>query len=327
MYKIYCPSKKSIGLLFFIVSLFLTNIVNSKEKNLSKLLRFKMATVSVVNLEESEELYNEWLYYETIERGTVPVELALSWGAEKTGGQPYVVMQPASGEDVYIRLIKINQPPKYIANTTWGWNAIEIICEDPDGLNEDFKNSPFKILGEPDALKNYPSIRAMQVQGKEEDVIYFTTETGSYRKSPLPRPQSKIGRIFIMVVAGPDIFKLQDWYSEKFNMQKKKINNSPIALINKAQGIPLDSERPLTTLSLSEHGNLLELDGYGNNTGPRMQNIDELPPGISITSISVKNLDDLDLKYITRPINSYGSRSATVVGPAGELLELIEENK
>ena len=327
MYKIYCPSKKSIGLLFFIVSLFLTNIVNSKEKNLSKLLRFKMATVSVVNLEESEELYNEWLYYETIERGTVPVELALSWGAEKTGGQPYVVMQPASREDVYIRLIKINQPPKYIANTTWGWNAIEIICEDPDGLNEDFKNSPFKILGEPDALKNYPSIRAMQVQGKEEDVIYFTTETGSYRKSPLPRPKSKIGRIFIMVVAGPDIFKLQDWYSEKFNMQKKKINNSPIALINKAQGIPLDSERPLTTLSLSEHGNLLELDGYGNNTGPRMQNIDELPPGISITSITVKNLDDLDLKYITRPINSYGSRSATVVGPAGELLELIEENK
>ena len=327
MYKIYCPSKKSIGLLFFIVSLFLTNIVNSKEKNLSKLLRFKMATVSVVNLEESEELYNEWLYYETIERGTVPVELALSWGAEKTGGQPYVVMQPASGEDVYIRLIKINQPPKYIANTTWGWNAIEIICEDPDGLNEDFKNSPFKILGEPDALKNYPSIRAMQVQGKEEDVIYFTTETGSYRKSPLPRPKSKIGRIFIMVVAGPDIFKLQDWYSEKFNMQKKKINNSPIALINKAQGIPLDSERPLTTLSLSEHGNLLELDGYGNNTGPRMQNIDELPPGISITSITVKNLDDLDLKYITRPINSYGSRSATVIGPAGELLELIEENK
>jgi len=327
MYKTYCAPGLSIGLLFCIVSLFFTDVVNSKEKNLSKLIRFKMATVSVVNLEEAERLYNQWLYYETIEKGTIPTELALSWGAEKTGGQPYIIMQPESGEDVYIRLIKINQPPKYNANTTWGWNAIEIICEDPDELNEHFKNSPFKILGKPDALKNYPSIRAMQVQGIEEDVIYFTTETGSYKKSPLPRPKSKIGRIFIMVVAGPDIFKLQDWYSEKFNMQKKKINNSPIALINKAQGIPLDSERPITTLSLSKHGNLLELDGYGNNTGPRMQNIGELPPGISITSISVKNLDDLDLKYITRPINSYGSRSATVIGPAGELLELIEENK
>ena len=30
---------------------------------------------------------------------------------------------------------------------------------------------------------------------------------------------------------------------------------------------------------------------------------------------------------ISSPINSYGSRSATVLGPAGELLELIEEIK
>ena len=327
MHKIHLRRKLKIGLLLFVLSLTFTNIVDSKEKNLSKLIRFKMATVSVVNIEEAERLYNKWLNYDAVERGNIPTELALSWGAEKTSGQPYVVMQPESGEDVYIRLIKINKPPKYNANTTWGWNAIEIICENPDELNKHFEKSPFKIIGEPAALKNYPSIRAMQVQGKEEDVIYFTTETGSYKKSPLPKPKSKIGRIFIMVVAGPDIFKLQDWYSEKFNLQKKKINNSPIALINRAQGIPLDSERPLTTLSLFEHGNLIELDGYGNNTGPRMHNIGELPPGISITSITVKNLDELELKYISSPINSYGSRSATVLGPAGELLELIEEIK
>ena len=302
--------------------------LNAKTKNKAPSgSRIKMATVGAPNVTTFKNYYSKWLKYELVEESIVPNEMALSWGSPLSSGRPYVLLRPESKEDVFIRAVEIDPVPSYKAMNSWGWNAIEIICEDPDELNEHFKNSPFKILGKPDALKNYPSIRAMQVQGIEEDVIYFTTETGSYKKSPLPRPKSKIGRIFIMVVAGPDIFKLQDWYSEKFNMQKKKINNSPIALINKAQGIPLDSERPITTLSLSKHGNLLELDGYGNNTGPRMQNIGELPPGISITSISVKNLDDLDLKYITRPINSYGSRSATVIGPAGELLELIEENK
>ena len=108
MHKIHLRQKLKIGLLLFIVSLTFTNIVDSKEKNLSKLIRFKMATVSVVNIEEAERLYNRWLNYDAVERGNIPTELALSWGAEKTSSQPYVVMQPESGEDVYIRLIKIN---------------------------------------------------------------------------------------------------------------------------------------------------------------------------------------------------------------------------
>ena len=312
---------------FSLFNLIYVTQASAKEKNLPQLIRFKMATISVTNIEETQDLYKKWLYYNTVERGYIPKNLAESWGAEKTANQPYIIMQPESKDDVFIRLIKVNSSQKYKANTTWGWNAIEIISKNPDDLYKNFINSPFKILGKPEALNNYPSIKAMQVQGVQQDVIYLTTETGNYKKSPLPKPKSSVGRIFIMVVAGPDINKLQNWYSEKFNLQKKQINNSPVALINRAQGIPLNSSRPITTLNLAEHGNLLELDEYGSNTGPRMQNIGDLPPGISITSITVKNLNDLDLDFITQPINNYGTRTATVIGPAGELLELIEEKK
>jgi len=307
-------------------SMMQSHLSHSMEQNLPKIKRFKMATISVTDLKNTENLYKEWIGYEVCERGIINKNLANSWNAEKSEGSPYILMQPKSKEDVYIRAILTNPVKGYKAMTTWGWNAIEIICENPDSLNNRLVKSPFTIIGNPAPLKNYPSIRAMQIQGPDQDVIYLTTETGDRDNSLLPKPESFVGRIFIMVVAGPDILELQNWYSEKFNMKRKKINNSPVELINRAQGIDLNSERPLTTLNLAQHGNLLELDGYGSHTGPRPKNKGELPPGISITSITVDKLNELNLNFISEPVEAYGSRAATVVGPAGELLELIEED-
>lgn len=298
---------------------------SSVTKPVPKLKRIKMATIAVPDLDAIEPLYKEWLGYEVVERGDVPEELANSWGAPKSAGRPFIMMQPESGTDVYIRAVEIDPVPGHKAMTTWGWNAIEIIVDDPDAVYEKLLDSPFTLLGKPKGLKNYPSIRATQFKGPAEDVLYLTAETGDRTNSLLPRPGAFVGRIFIMVVAGPDINALQDWYVETFDMARGPINNSPIDLINEAQGLPLGSERPLTIVGLSEHGNILELDGYGENTGPRLQNEGQLPPGMAMTSVIVDSIDAIDVETITAPVTTYGSRSATVVGPAGELLELIED--
>lgn len=290
-----------------------------------KVNRFKIATIGAPDLSAIEPLYKDWLGYVVVERGTVPSDLAASWGAPKSGGRPYIVMQPESGTDVFIRAVEINPVPGYKAMTTWGWNAIEVIVDDPDALYEKLTDSPFTLLDKPAGLKNYPSIRATQFKGPAEDVLYLTAETGDRTNSLLPRPGAFVGRVFIMVVAGPDIQALQDWYADTFNLERGNINNSPIALINRAQGIPEDSERPITTLRLKNHGNLFELDGYGDHTGPRPRNEGELPPGVAMTSVTVDSLDDINADFLTKPVAAYGTRTATAVGPAGELLELIEE--
>jgi hypothetical protein len=290
-----------------------------------KVNRFKMATIGVPDLDAIPPLYKEWLGHDVVGRGNVGAEIAASWGAPNSAGRPYVVMQPESGADVYIRAVEIDPVPDYEPMTTWGWNAIEIICDDPDAVYDKLIDSPFTHLGGPAGLTNYPSIRATQFKGVADDVLYLTAETGDRTNSLLPRPGAFIGRIFIMVVAGPDIQALQDFYADAFDMERGPINNSPVDLINVAQGLPLGSERPLTTLRLAQHGNLFELDGYGDHTGLRQHNEGQLPPGIAITSVTVKNLDDIKLDFIAEPIAAYHSRAATVVGPAGELLELIEE--
>ncbi len=290
------------------------------------LKRIKMATISVPEVNAIAPLYKQWLGYDTVARGEVAADLAASWGAPNSAGRPYVVMQPESGADVFIRAVEIDPVPDYKAMTTWGWNAIEIICDDPDAVYAKLIDSPFTHLGGPAGLTNYPSIRATQFQGPADDVLYLTAETGDRSNSLLPRPGAFIGRIFIMVVAGPDIQALQDFYADTFNMERGPINNSPVDLINKAQGLPLSSERPLTIVGMANHGNILELDGYGDHTGPRPRNEGQLQPGIAMTSVTVDSLDDLDLDFITDPITAYHTRAATVIGPAGELLELIEEN-
>lgn len=290
------------------------------------LKRIKMATVAVPDVEAIANLYGTWLGYSAIQTGKVPEQLAQSWGAPKSAGRPYIIMQPESGSDVFIRAVEIDPVPGYKAMTTWGWNAIEIIVDDPDAVYEKLLDSPFTLLGEPKGLNNYPSIRATQFQGPADDVFYFTAETGDRSNSLLPRPGAFVGRIFIMVVAGPDIQALQDFYAETFAMQRGPIRNSPVALINRAQGIPEDSERPITIVRMASHGNILELDGYGDHTSPRPHNEGQLPPGIAITTVEVDSLDDIKLDFITPPVTEYGSRAATAIGPAGELLELVEHH-
>lgn len=298
---------------------------SSVTKAVPKLKRIKIVTIAVPDLGAIEPLYRDWLGYVVVERGNVAEDLAVSWGAPKSAGRPFIVMQPESGTDVFIRAVEIDPIPEYKAMTTWGWNAIEIIVDDPDALYEKLLDSPFTLLGKPAGLKNYPSIRATQFKGPAEDVLYLTAETGDRTKSLLPRPGAFVGRVFIMVLAGPDINALQDWYCDTFDMARGPINNSPIDLINDAQGLPKGSERPLTIVGMSEHGNILELDGYGDNTGPRPGNDGQLPPGIAITTVMVENIDDLNVETIAPPISFAGGRLATVVGPAGELLELLEE--
>ena len=302
-----------------------SSVAVAQEALVPKMKRIKMATIGVPDLGAIEPLYRDWIGYTVIERGGVPADLAASWGAPNSAGRPYIVMQPESGTDVFIRAVEIDPVPDYKALTTWGWNAIEIIADDSDALYEKLKDSPFTIIGTPETIQNYPSIRAFQIRGPVEDVLYLTTETGDRSNSLLPLPGAPIGRPFIMVVAGPDIQALQDFYADTFDMARLPINNSPVDVVNKAQGLPPGSERPLTIVGMADHGNILELDGYGDNTGPRPRSEGQLPPGIAMTSVTVESLDGLGLDFITEPVSAYGSRAATTIGPAGELLELIED--
>ena len=291
--------------------------------------RIKMATTAGPDVKKIEAWYTEWLGYKVREKGKVDAATAKSWGAPKTAGKPYVLMSSDGSPDVFLRAVETDTPAGYAPLTTWGWNSWEIIIDDIEAVNAKMKQSPFKIIGGPAPLKSTKSIVAMQVIGPANEVLYLTCETGDRAKSILPTPKSLIDRPFILVVAGPDIEKLRDWYADLFQMAKGPINNTVIEIIAQAQGIPLDTPRPLTLLRMSQHGNMLELDGYVGGKGVRPRATGQLPPGNAMASFNVASLDAIKAKFISPPkklsgLAYGGKRAATVLGVGGEPVELIE---
>jgi hypothetical protein len=99
-------------------------------------------------------------------------------------------------------------------------------------------------------------------------------------------------------------------------------------MINNAFGLPSDT---MSSLTMVQKGRMpiVEIDDYPPQTKLRRADPGCLPPGNSLVTLIVDSLDAIETDWIGRP--AYlpgplytGSRSATVLGPAGELLELVE---
>ena len=74
---------------------------------------------------------------------------------------------------------------------------------------------------------------------------------------------------------------------------------------------------------------IVEIDDYPPQTKLRRADPGCLPPGNSLVTLIVDSLDAIETDWIAPPAHLpgplySGNRSATVLGPAGELLELVE---
>lgn len=297
------------------------------------LTRFRFVTVGASDLDASERDYRG-LGYGVRERGTIAPGLAAGWGAPGMTGRRYATLGTTGTPDDYIRLVETDPVPGYRALTTFGWAAFEIIVEDVQAVRARIAASAFTVVGEPRPLQFMPSIVAMQVVGQAGECLYFTMESGDRAASILPRPLSPIDRPFILVVAGPDFDALRGWYCDLFDLRRRPLRDSRIALIQAAQGLAPDTITRMTTAGLREHGYLIEFDEYpagpGLIAGPRSCVPAMLPPGCAMASIATVAMDRVAPLAIAPPARrdelGYDGRLAcTVRGPAGELIEFIEE--
>lgn len=294
------------------------------------LMRLKINTVAVPDIGLVESWYTEWLGYAVCERGEISATLADSWGAAGMARRPYIVLQPESGADVFIRAVEIDPVANYKPMTTLGWNAFEIIIDDVYKLNERLVNSPFDIVGPPASLGgDLDFIHAMQVVGPGGDVLYLTCDRVRAPDTLLPAPGAFVGRPFIVVLAGNGVDTAQSFYHDKFAMKREEDMQTTIGVLAKMQGLPEDHVFDMGFMALAQLGNFIEYDGYGADRGQRPQTPGQLPPGCSTTSFSVDDLDAFDLEFVGDAVTDTsiaygGGRARTARGPVGELIELVE---
>ncbi len=283
-------------------------------------------TITVASLGPTEKAYNEYLGYKAVAHGKVSAAEAKSWGAPKVSGHKYVLMQPASGSPHYIRFVETAAYPDYQHMQTTGWNAVELLVQDPDAVHAKLKNSPFKIVGEPRGLSADSKTKAMQVTGPSNELLYLTNPAGDANKAV-----SEVDRFFVVIDGSTDYTKLTSFYND----MGAKVG-APAAyrlgVFNRANGLDPEMKHEIAMARLTDGPVAVELDHFPAQIKDRVGRKDDLPPGQSIVTFEVPNLDDVKQPFVQKPAKMSGKpydgrRAAVVKGPSGELLELVETKR
>ena len=285
-------------------------------------------TITTPDLDRALADYRDRLGLKVVEQATLPADLTASWATPASTGARFATLQPTSGAPCFLRLVEQPTPPGFKPTRTFGWAAFEITVQDVYGWPAKLAGSGFDIIGPPKEIEGLPYFVAMQMTGRGREMIYLNEVRQNTPSSDLPKAASPVDHIFIVILACADRPGALDWYADKVKLDIGGSYTIEYTMINKAFTLP-DGQQ--STITMVQKGRLpiIEVDGYPDTATVRRGPADALPAGNAIVTLAVDSLDALALDWITPPAVRdgpmyAGRRAATVRGPAGELLELIE---
>lgn len=284
--------------------------------------------VTVPDLVSALKDYHDVLGMRVVESGLLADALAESWGCPGGAGAATAMLQPVSDADCFIRLVEQPDHPDFKPTTTYGWAAYELTVEDVFGWPARLKGTGFDIIGPPKELEGLPFFVPMQVLGTGREMIYLNEVRENTPSTDLPKARSLTDHIFIVILATPDRAGTVDWYRDQLHLAVGDTYTLEYSMINQAFGKPAGT---VSDLTMVQNGRLpiIEVDDYPQEASARPRHSGLLPPGNALVTLAVNDLDAIDIDWVGAPQVREGAlyrdrRTATVYGPAGELLELVE---
>jgi len=272
--------------------------------------------------------YEGRLGLELVEQGSLPAEVAGSWGTPALAGAPHAVLRPRSGAPCFLRLVEQPAVPGFRPTRTFGWAAFEFTVQDVYGWPERLAGSGFEVVGPPKPIEGLPYFVPMQVVGRGGEMLYLNEVACDTPSSDLPKAASPVDRIFIVILATPDRSGSVGWLRDRLGLDEGGSYTLEYTMINGAFGLAPGTQSTITMVQRARLP-IVEVDGYPPLATPRPADPGRLPPGNALVTLAVDSLDALDLAWIAPPAPlpgaAYrGGRAAVVRGSAGELLELVE---
>ncbi|MCP4000030.1 MAG: hypothetical protein GY727_03880 [Gammaproteobacteria bacterium] len=289
-------------------------------------------TITVTNLTQVETAWKDHFSYQVKDQGTISSEMSAYLSASETEGQDYIIMQPKNDAPVYVRFIEDETVYDYTPMTSYGWNATELLVSNPDTLASgmDTEDSLFKVVGAPKDLWPAPNApRAMQVIGPGGELLYLTRNQQAAGALGLDESMPLAERPFIMVLGGPSMSELTEFYGGTLELLVDPPSFFKISMISKANNLDPETTYPLS-IAYAAPGYLIEMDELPEITGPRVVAKGHLPPGVAIVGFNSDGINE-EVEWVSelqkREEFPYNGRTAGIFrGPAGELIEVILTN-
>ena len=300
----------------------------------------RMVTVSSADASAAARRYVRHLGYNPVEHGTITADFAAAWRAPAMTGRSYTVLRSRDPEPVFLRFVETTSPQApYLPVSTAGWNALELLVRDPYEAHRHLADSPFEHLAGPAPLTDGSSIHAAQYLGPDGEVLYLTADLERGHTSTLARTEHRVGRPFIVVLAGADIDALSRFYAGTFGLQEAFRAQLPIPFIATAQKREPSHRYTLALLRLDRFSHSIEIDQYPAAPA-RARVAGELPPGISVVtfcgtfshaprSLGSRNIATPGMAREFRTVSqapgiAYAGRSVSFLnGAADELIEVL----
>lgn len=284
--------------------------------------------VTTPDLDAALADYSGTLGLTLIEQSALTAELAASWGCPASAGAPMAVLQPTSGAPCFVRLIEQPTPADFRPTRTFGWAAYEFSVQDVYGWPDRLAGSGFEIVGPPKEIEGLPYFIPMQVTGRGREMLYLNEVRENTPSSDLPKAASPVDKIFICILATPDLPGTVAWYKRTLALDEGGTYTIEYTMLNKAFALPDGTQHTLTMVQAGRTP-IAEVDAYPAAATPRAHPPATLPPGNALVTLAVDRLDRPGLDWIAPPVVRQGPlyggrRVGTLRGPAGELLELVE---
>lgn len=282
----------------------------------------RAVTLTAGDLDRVEAGYRDVFGYRRIDRRPVSKAEADSWGAPAAAGRDMLIMLPESGAPTELRFIAWDMPADHRTFVTHGWNALEIIVQDPDALAERIERSDaFTLTSPPHGIDTFPYLRACQAIGPAGEYVNLTRIHPP--RPDLPVAESFVDRCFIVTLGGPSIDDLLQFYAGGFGNEASEVRPVRLRMMNLNCGLDLETKHPLATIKLAERTKL-ELDECPDVAIPRTSDAGGLPWGVAMVSFDCGDMSAFRASALGPVRSTGGDERLAIAGPAGERIELIE---
>jgi hypothetical protein len=140
-----------------------------------------------------------------------------------------------------------------------GWSAIELLVCDLDVVREQVLQLALPIWGEPQALSFTENIRAMQVIGPANELIYFTEQLAPVDAWPLPQAQTQFDQCFVAILCSHQIELSVQFYAALLKQSKPAVIESRVIGLSRLGGLQPDALHSISAMPLTR-GHWLEFD-------------------------------------------------------------------